>query len=49
MQLQFKVTKQNIVRIDAEKVVADSKNYLSAQFFFTTDEWDNKTSGGFDL
>lgn len=43
MQLQFKIIKQNIVRTDTENVVADSKNYLTAQFTFTTEEWAGKT------
>lgn len=41
-QLQFEVTNQHIKRTDTFKPVAKSKNYLYAEFNFTTDEWKNK-------
>lgn len=37
MELKFKVNKQHISRTDAEKVVADSRNYLSCAFSFSED------------
>ncbi len=39
MELKFKVNKQHISRTDAEKAVADSRNYLSCAFSFSED-WD---------
>ena len=42
MELIFTVDHQNIKRIDTNKVVADSRNYLYAKFVFLSDEWDNK-------
>lgn len=38
MNISFEVTNQIIKRTDENKVVADSRNYLSAEFTFT-DEW----------
>lgn len=43
MILKFEVTNQLINRVDQEKPVADSVNYLFAHFDFITDEWKNKT------
>lgn len=43
MLLQFKVNKQHIYRVDSERPVADSKNYLFAHFDFETDEWNGIT------
>lgn len=43
MKLTFTVDHQNIKRIDTNKVVADSKNYLYAEFVFLSDEWKGKT------
>ena len=37
MELKFKVNKQHISRTDAEKAVADSRNYLSCAFSFSED------------
>ena len=39
MELKFKVNKQHISRTDAEKAVADSRNYLRCAFSFSED-WD---------
>ena len=39
MELKFKVNKQHIARTDAEKAVADSRNYLRCAFSFSED-WD---------
>ena len=39
MELKFKVNKQRISRTDAEKAVADSRNYLRCAFSFSED-WD---------
>lgn len=36
--LNFRVYKQNLLRLDADMVVADSRNYLTATFDFA-DEW----------
>lgn len=38
MKLEFLVKQQHIVRVDNQKVVARSKNYLKAHFMFS-DEW----------
>lgn len=38
MQLEFLVKQQHIVRMDSQKVVADSRNYLFAHFSFS-DDW----------
>ena len=43
MKITFDVVKQRISRTDDNKIVADSKNYLYAQFFFKTDDWDDIT------
>ena len=43
MILKFEVSKQKIIRIDTEKPVADSVNYLFAHFDFLTNEWQDKT------
>ena len=37
MELKFKVNKQHISRTDAEKAVADSRNYLRCAFSFSED------------
>lgn len=37
--IKFQVQNQSIIRIDAFRVVSSSKNYLSAEFIFLTDEW----------
>lgn len=39
-KLSFRIEKQNILRTDSNKVVANSKNYLYAAFTFSTDDWD---------
>lgn len=39
MKIQFTVTNQHIEASIPSKVVADTKNYLEASFFFVTDEW----------
>lgn len=39
MKIQFTVTNQHIEASVPSKVVADTKNYLEASFFFVTDEW----------
>lgn len=39
-QLRFSISNQIIQRKDEFSVVADSKNYLYAQFDFVTNEWD---------
>lgn len=44
MKIQFEVINQKLTRAKAhlnEKVVADSKNYLIANFNFRTEEWKN--------
>ena len=38
MKIEFDVTYQNIERTDRNHVVADSKNYLQAEFNFQTAE-----------
>lgn len=45
MQIQFLINKQYIRRMDTNKIVADSRNYLEAYFMFSSD-WDciNKTA-----
>lgn len=43
MKITFNVVNQRICRTDDNKIVADSKNYLYAQFFFKTDDWDDIT------
>lgn len=43
MKIEFDVTYQNIERSDRNHVVADSKNYLQAEFNFQTAEWIGKT------
>lgn len=43
MELTFTVDHQNIKRVDTNKVVADSKNYLYAKFIFLSEEWQGKT------
>lgn len=43
MKITFDVVNQRISRTDDNKIVADSKNYLYAQFFFKTDDWDDIT------
>lgn len=40
MQLQFLINKQYMRRMDNNRVVADSRNYLEAYFMFSPD-WDN--------
>lgn len=40
MKLQFTVSNQHIKVESTAKVVADSKNYLEASFFFVTSEWE---------
>lgn len=40
-RLQFNVKNQSITRIDEFKVVANSKNYLYADFQFMTGDWRN--------
>ena len=42
LELNFQITHQHINRVDTEKPVADSKNYLYAHFDFLTEEWENK-------
>lgn len=42
MQLQFLIQEQYIRRMDNNKVVSDSKNYLEAYFMFSS-HWDNAT------
>jgi len=42
MILKFEITNQIINRIDDEKPVADSVNYLFAHFEFLTSEWEGK-------
>lgn len=39
MDLTFEVSNQILTRTDKNQIVADSKNYLYAQFIFNTDEW----------
>lgn len=39
MELKFRVHKQHISRTDGERIVADSRNYLSCAFSFSAD-WD---------
>lgn len=47
-QLQFSVNNQVITRIDDFRVVAESVDYLYAQFTFNTDEWaDRKVTAQF--
>lgn len=41
MKVQFTVTNQHIESKTNGKIVADSKNYLEAVFFFVTSEWEN--------
>lgn len=43
MELQFQVTRQNIKRTDGCSAVADSVNYLTAEFNFESSDWDNTT------
>lgn len=43
MKIEFDVTYQNIVRTDKNNVIADSRNYLQAEFNFQTAEWIGKT------
>lgn len=43
MELQFQVTRQNIKRTDGNSAVADSVNYLTAEFNFESSDWDNTT------
>lgn len=43
MELIFTVDRQNIKRIDSNKVVADSRNYLTAKFVFLSPEWQDRT------
>lgn len=38
-QLEFNVRNQSITRVDRFRVVAQSRNYLYAQFRFFTDDW----------
>lgn len=42
-QLQFSVSNQVITRTDEFRVVAESIDYLYAQFTFLTEEWSGKT------
>jgi hypothetical protein len=42
-RLRFDVNNQTIKRVDDFKVVANSRNYLYAEFNFLTDDWDGKT------
>ena len=42
-QLQFSVSNQSITRTDEFRVVAESIDYLYAQFTFLTEEWSEKT------
>jgi len=42
-QLQFSVSNQSITRTDEFRVVAESIDYLYAQFTFLTEEWSGKT------
>lgn len=41
MKIQFTVTNQHIEAKAPSKIVADSKNYLEASFFFVTGEWED--------
>lgn len=41
--LQFNVRNQNISRVDNFHVVANSKNYVRALFYFLTDDWNDVT------
>lgn len=43
MRLGFNVQNQSITRFDSAYVVADSRNFLTAQFVFSTPEWGDKT------
>lgn len=43
MKIQFTVTNQHIEANVSSKIVADSRNYLEAVFFFTTPDWDSLT------
>ena len=43
MELQFKVVRQSIKRTDGQTPVADSVNYLTAEFNFDSSDWDNTT------
>ena len=43
MELQFQVTRQTIKRTDGCSAVADSVNYLTAEFNFESSDWDNTT------
>lgn len=40
MKIQFTVSNQHIEAKAPSKIVADSKNYLEASFFFVTGEWE---------
>lgn len=42
MNLTFTVTNQSIKRTDCSRVVADSRNYLQADFVFCSSEWEDK-------
>ena len=44
MELQLKVDKQSIYRRDSNRVVADSKNYLTAHFEFSEEWTETKTA-----
>lgn len=41
MKIQFTVTNQHIEAKTTGKIVADSRNYLEAVFFFVSPEWEN--------
>lgn len=41
MELKFTVSNQVILRTDTNTVVADSRNYLSAKFTFSTADWED--------
>lgn len=41
MKVQFTVTNQHIEVKTSAKIVADSRNYLEAVFFFVSPEWEN--------
>lgn len=43
MKIQFTISNQHIEAKVSSKVVADTKNYLEANFFFVTSEWDGIT------
>lgn len=42
MTLEFELNKQIINRVDTEKPVSDSIDYLYAHFNYLSDEWQNK-------